>query len=281
MKHRYIILSFLVIVALQSYTSAYAGIPFINAEGVGGCGLNVFAYPAMTPGDEGFKLGPLKIAKPRMGGFYVNLNDSFGGVDWTTMGIATTINKRLEVSFGYENVSIGAAPKNTHKYNVGAKLLLLEENSFGTKFMPAISIGTIYKNTAYPFAGTSDDDGFDVYLVATKFITQLPYPVLLSGGVMSTQGHVNGHLGFDSKRRQTIFLNFDFLPTSWLALGFEYKQGPDYGDYEDADYFDAHAVWFVSDKFALAAAYTYAGERNETKELGLGGAIMLSAQYAF
>lgn len=262
----------------------HAGAPFVTAEGVGGVGFNPLAYLAMTPGEDGLKVGPLEIAKPRLGAFYVNLNNAVGGTDWTTMGIATTLNKRLEISFGYELVAVAGFGRNTHKYNYGAKLLLLEENAFGTSYLPAISLGTVYKRTQNPIAiNLGGRDGFDVYLVATKLITQLPKPVLISAGVLSTQGHVNGILGFDRKRSETMFANFDIFPLSWLALGMEYKMGPDYGNYKDEDYFDIHACWFVNKNFTLAAAYTMAGNRYQSvdKGLGLGGGLMLSAQYAF
>lgn len=287
-KQVFIILTVLALSAVLSGGVAQAGAPFVTAEGVGGCGFNPFAYLAMTPGEDGYKVGGIEIAKPRLGAFYVNLNAdtvaSTKGVDWTTIGIATTLNKRLEISFGYELVAIGGLDRNTHKYNYGAKLKILDENAFGTSYLPAISIGTVYKRTANPLAiNLGGRDGFDVYLVATKLITQLPKPILISAGVLSTQAHVNGIIGFDKKRTETMFANFDIFPVSMLAFGMEYKMGPDYGNYKDEDYFDLHGCWFVNKNFTLAAAYTMAGDRRQgpNEGLGLGGGLMLSAQYAF
>lgn len=284
MKKAYLFTATLILIVASLTCRAHAGAPFVTAEGVGGVGFNPLAYVAATPGEEGFKIGAVEIAKPRLGAFYVNLNDAVGGTDWTTLGIATAFNKRLEVSFGYELVAIGGFTKNTHKYNYGAKLLLLEENAFGTKFLPAVSVGTVYKRTDNPIPiNLGGNDGFDVYLVATKLITQLPMPVLVSAGVLSTQAHVNGILGFDRKRTETMFANFDIFPVSWAALGMEFKMGPDYGNYKDEDYFDLHGCWFVNKNFTLAAAFTMAGDRRQTADqgLGLGGGLMLSAQYAF
>lgn len=282
MMKKSLILGVMMFSAFLLFGTAQAGAPFVTAEGVGGVGFNPLAYPAATPGEDGYKLGLVEIAKPRLGAFYVNLNDTNGGIDWTTIGIATAINKRLEVSFGYEVLGIGINPTDTHKYNFGAKLLLLEENAFDTKFLPALSLGTVYKRTTTPFTSVSprDNDGFDVYLVATKLITQLPRPLLISAGVLSTQGHVNGVAGFDHKRTEVFFGNIDIFPVSWLAVGYELKMGPDYGTYKDSDYWDAHVVWFVNNNLALAAAYTGAGDRHQSKTLGLGGGLMLSAQYA-
>lgn len=283
MKHLSVILAVMIFTAFFYSGTAQAGAPFVTAEGVGGVGFNPLAYPAFTPGEEGFRIGPVEIAKPRLGAFYVNLNDTNGGIDWTTIGIATAFNKRFEVSFGYEVLGIGVMPTDTHKYNFGAKLLILEENAFGTSFLPAVSLGTVYKRTTTPFTSVSprDNDGFDVYLVATKLITQLPMPLLISAGVLSTQGHVNGVSGFDHKRTEVFFGNIDLFPVSWLAVGYELKMGPDYGSYKDSDYWDMHIAWFVNKNLTLAAAYTGAGDRHQTKTLGLGGGLMLSAQYAF
>lgn len=259
--------------------AAQAGAPFVNAEGVGGVAFNPLAYQAATPGEKGFQVGPVEIAKPRIGAFYINLNDT--DVDWTTMGIATSFNQRLEVSYGYELIAIGGLPTNTHKSNVGAKLTVLDENAFGTTCVPAVAVGTIFKTTTFPAPTGGDNEGVDFYAVATKLITQLPRPLLLSAGVLSTKGHVNGILGFDDKRKEVFFGNIDVFPTSWLAVGFEYKQGPAYDNYKDADYYNVHAAWIVDPKLTLIAAYANAGDRFRKQFNGLGGGPVVSAQYAF
>lgn len=260
---------------------AQAGAPLVNSEGVGGFAFNPLAYVAATPGEEGLKVGGLEIAKPRIGAFYINLDDK--DIDWTTMGIATAFNKRVEVSYGYELIAIGNQTTNTHKSNVGAKLALLDENAFGTNFVPAVSVGTVWKTTTFPVSlvGSKHSDGFDFYLVASKLITQLPKPVLLSAGVLSTKGQVNGILGFNAKRKEIFFGNIDVFPVSWLVVGFEYKQGPDYGAYKDGDYYNVHACWFVNNNLSLIAAYVNAGDRLTNKFNGLGGGPAFSAQYAF
>ena len=193
--------------------SAQAGVPFINLEGVGGVAFNPLAYPAVTApknGEAGLKVGGIDVGKPRFGAWYVNLNDA--DIDWTAIGVADTFFKRLELSYGYESVAIGGASRNTHKNNLGAKVLLVGENSFGSKAVPAVAVGTIWKRTTFPLLHGVDDRGFDFYLAATKLITELPRPVLVSGGVLSTKGRVTGILGFDDHRKETFFANIDLLP---------------------------------------------------------------------
>lgn len=254
---------------------AEAGVPFINLEGVGGVAFNPLAYPAVE--GEGVKAGFLEIAKPRVGGWYVDLDQST--IDWTTAGVATAVNQRLELSFGYEAIAIEGAA-NVHKLNTGAKALLLRENAFGTKFLPAVSVGAVWKSTNVPRTGDVDREGLDVYLVATKLVTQLPRPVLVSAGLLSTKAMVDGIIGFQDERKIVGFGNLDVVATSWLVLGVEVKQGPDYGDYQDALYYNLHAGYVVSKNLTLAAAYTHAGAK-KADPLGFGGGFVLGVQQAF
>jgi len=256
--------------------TARAGVPFINLEGVGGVAFNPIAYPA-TDGKEGLSAGPLQIAKPRVGTWYVNLMQA--DIDWTTVGVATAINGRVELSYGYESIAIHQA-FNVHKSNVGGKVLVLAENAFGTSFVPAVSVGAVYKATTLPVSGDTKDSGVDVYAVATKLITQLPWATLVSAGVLSTQAQVDGITGFNSKRKLVGFANLDVIPLSWLALGVEFKQGPDYGAYRDGNYFNVHAGYLASDHLTLALAYTHAAAK-KADPVGFGGGFVLGMQYAF
>lgn len=254
---------------------ALAGVPFNNLEGVGGVAFNPLAYLAGAP-PEGGAASPL-FSKAQFGVWHVNLNDS--DVDWTAIGLAGNINKRIELSYGYESVAVAGLPENIHKNNIGAKVLILDENAFGSKAIPAVAVGAIYKHTTLD--GSDDNSGVDYYLVASKLITQLPRPLLLSGGLLSTQGRVTGILGFDDERKITGFANIDLLPLDNLAVGFEYKQGAEFDGFKNADYWNAHIGWLVNKNLSLIAAYADAGDRHATDNVGLGGGTVVSAQYQF
>lgn len=127
----------------------------------------------------------------------------------------------------------------------------------------------------------SDDSGYDFYGVATKLITQLPRPVLISGGVLSTREQVTGVFGYNADRDTTVFGNVDVIPLSFLAVGFEYKQGAEYGSFKNASYWDLHAAWFANANLTLVAAYVNAGDETSKSTVGLGDGVVLSAQYAF
>lgn len=276
------ITALLALAVVFSIKDLFAGPPFNNLEGVGGVAFNPLAYLAET--ESGYKIGEQEIiGKPRFGAWYVNLPDA--KIDWTAFGVADTLFKRLEISYGYENIAWQDHP-TFHKNNVGAKLLLLEENSFGSKFVPAFSIGSIYKvttNKALRKAGlnTLRASGQDWYAVATKTITQLPVPVIISGGVLSTQEYVTGVLGFSDKRKLTGFANIDLVLPHGFVVGYEFKQGARFSTVQNANYWNAHLAWIPNKNLTLIAAYADTGDYTGSTRQGLGKGFVISAQYAF
>ena len=281
-------LTLVVVTALTLLTAgnAFAGAPFNNLEGEGGVAYNPLAYTAGSKSNDPDKadldksaVGGLTkyIGKPQFGTWYVNLSNV--GVNWFAAGVADTILDRLEVSYGFDNINQKDA-KSHNKNNVGAKLLLLPENSFGQPYLPAISIGGLYKNTDNVLPGVRHD-GWDGYVVASKTITQLPLPVILSGGGLLTNSYATGVFGYDKQSKFTGFANVDVVLPFNLVAGFEYKQGPDFNHFKNADYWDVHAAWLATKNLSLIAAYTYAGDYKSKSEVGLGNGLVLSAQYAF
>jgi len=271
-----------VLTVVFSIKNVFAGPPFNNLEGVGGVAFNPLAY--LAEGDSDLKIGNQDIiGKPRFGTWYVNLPDA--KIDWTAIGVADTFFKRLEVSYGYENIAWENHP-TFHKNNLGAKLLLLQENSFDTNFVPAFSVGTIYKNTSNKSlrdAGLSTlrASGQDWYAVATKTINLLPVPVILSGGALSTQEYVTGVLGFSNKRKLTGFANIDLVLPHGFVVGYEFKQGARFATVQNANYWDAHLAWIPNKNLTLIAAYTDTGDYSGSSRQGLGKGFVISAQYAF
>jgi hypothetical protein len=261
------------IIGLSLVYSAQAGVPFNNLQGAGGAAFNPLAYPA---GQNKAENSDSVLSNPQFGAWYVNLSDV--DVDWTAIGVAETLFGRLELSYGYEVIS--PAAENIKKSNLGAKVLLIPENLGGRVYVPAVSVGTIWKKTDNVAEGV-DDNAFDFYLVATKLVTQLPLPVLLSGGILNTKEQVTGVFGYNADSDTTFFGNIDVLPVSNLAVGFEYKQGASYSDFNNADYWDAHVAWFANKNLSLIGAYVSAGDEKSTSEAGLGDGVVLSAQYAF
>ena len=273
-----------IIVFLVTVVTLYtvsAGVPLNNLQGVGGIAFNPLAYPAGQPLLDKEEL-PDRISisdyvrKPQLGAWYVNLGDV--DVDWTTLGTAFTVGERLELSYGYEVVA-QAGVDNIYKHNLGTKLLLIKENESDQAWVPAVAVGALWKTTDAEIG--FDNSGWDFYLVATKLITQLPLPVLISTGILYTDEVVTGVFGHSEGRDLTWFANLDVIPVKNVAVGLEYKQGARFNDFQNADYWDAHVAWFVNNNLTLVGAYVNAGDEESHSRVGLGDGVVLSLQYAF
>jgi len=261
--------------------AAQAGAPLVGLDGVGGIAFNPLAYITGTPVADSF------VGKPVVGMWYISLGKA--AIDWTTFGVATSLGKRVEVSYGFEAAAVEKL-EGIHKNTFAAKVLVLNENAGGTAWVPAVSIGAKHKNTTFHVSGATKSDGMDYYLVATKLITQLPKPVLVSAGVQSTQEQVTGLIGFNKERATIVYGNVDIIPASWLCLGVEYRTGPDYGkaggNYKDASYYNLHAAYFATKQLTFAGAYTNAGKNTwnggeSGDKLGFGGGFVVSMHYTF
>ena len=268
-----LIIGSLVVLVSVFTNMVFAGVPLNNIEGVGGIAFNPLAYTAGTAGDSNSSFGDV-LSKPQIGIWNIHLHEV--GIDWTTFGVAETLFKRVEVSYGHETIG-WSNHKTIDKDNLGTKVLLLPEEDV----IPAISIGAVFKDTTYDTPSGVDNSGIDYYLVGTKLVKALPLPVVLSGGVISTKGRTLGVLGFDDDRKEVLFGNVDVLPLSNVAVGFEYREGAHYDDFKNADYWDTHVAWFVNPNLTLVAAYVYTGDSKSTSKVGLGDGAVLSIQYAF
>ncbi|MCO5044310.1 MAG: DUF3034 family protein [Verrucomicrobia bacterium] len=260
-------------IVLAGAAGAYAGAPFNGIEGYGGGALNPLAW---TLGQNKAEGDDSIFGKPQVGAWYVNLGDV--DVDWSSLGAGITVADRLELSYSYE--LIAKSGEDLSKNNIGAKLNLLPENTGGSA-VPAISIGAVYKTISESAEGVDDSDA-DFYVVATKLITQLPRPVVLSAGLLSTAARTTGVFGFGDDRDVVGFGNVAVLPFSNIGIGAEYKQGADVGDgFKNADYWNAHLIWFASPNLSVIGAYVNAGDHKDASKVGLGDGAVVSLQYAF
>ncbi|MCJ7602489.1 MAG: DUF3034 family protein [Desulfobulbaceae bacterium] len=264
-------------------STAFAGPPLTNVEGVGGVALNPLAYVANPIGkDETGMFGNTIVSKPNIGAWHISLPDS--DINWEAAGINISFFNRIEIGYSHESVDIdypGYGIGEIDKDNISAKLNLLPENSFDMPFLPAISVGVIHKSTS--FDGLEDDDGEDYYVVATKTITALPVPVILNAGVLSTKGYVRGVLGFGDDRDEAFFCNIETIPIANVIVGWEYAQGTDVATGISTDsMWEAHVAWMIND-LTLVLAYADTGNENMTDfpPSSFGDGWVISAQYAF
>lgn len=276
--------------------TANAGVPLNDFQGSGGLGYNPVAYLAgvYSDGDGTNTLSGI-VSRPQVGAWTINFHET--GVSWTSLSAAFSVAKRLELSYAYGLVNgvdgftgtrgvIKDTYINTH--TIGAKANIIEENAFDTAWVPAISVGARWKYTDSKLAEKGlglDDSGLDFYAVATKLITQTPIPVLLSAGIEYSDSFVYGIAGHNDYGAAP-FGSITLIPLKQLAVGFEYRGGADVGDgFENHDYYNIHAAWFVNDNLTLVAAYGWTGHEyakdGRLNDFGLGDAAVLSLQYQF
>ncbi len=260
---------------LLAVAPAFAGVPLNGLQGDGGIAFNPVAFVAGTYADDG-----QTVSAPQVGAWYVRLGSA--DIDWAAASAAISAFRRLELSYGYGWIDAnkyGDGSISTH--NVGLKLNVLPDGAFGQAWLPAVSVGGVYKHTD---AATADalglgKDGADFYAVATKLIGSAPVPVLLSAGVQASDEVVNGVVGHGDYGFGW-FGNVDLIPVSWLAVGAEYKSGLDADKVRNHDYYDLHAAWFATPSLTFVAAYVDTGGKNGSR-LGVGEGFVLSAQYQF
>ncbi len=269
--------------------SLFANVPLNNLQGTGGIAFNPLAYTAGLPweGGEENSLNGV-VSKPQIGAWYVNLNDA--DINWYAGSAALTLFNRLEVSYGYGYINAHRyGDKSIDTHNIGAKLKLIDENAFDTKWFPAFAVGGVWKYTDSKTVDALglEDNGFDAYVVASKLVKETPVPVLLSAGLLYTDEVVNGVVGHNDYDL-VAFGNIDVLPAANVAIGLEYKQGARVGDgIRNHDYWNGHVAWFVNDRLTLVAAFAETGDkdkfyrRGSAKNLGVGSGAVFSIQYQF
>jgi len=132
--------------------------------------------------------------------------------DWSTVSITEGIAKHFEVGYtseihaGSDSLANGAygQPWEFDFHIVHGKANILPENFGKNPWVPAISVGAIYRfndnlagdgnNDSAINYGNQTTHNADFYLVGTKVITQISkkVPVLISGGVRGTNAALWG-----------------------------------------------------------------------------------------
>ena len=254
-------------------------LPLHQIEGNGGIFSTLSAY-LVNPPRNGEPIG-----RPAVGFSYVNLGHE---VNLEALTVTETPWKRLELGFGYESLGLGDLPTviahgggpaindSVTLYNFNARLQLLKEGEFGTKWIPALTAGVHYKNNdgisqvnnqlggALKGIGIQDRDGEDVTLYASKLLTFLPRPVLLEAGGRATKGAWTGFAGFTEHYSYLFEGNVVVFVTGNLALAAEYRQQPN--DYTptplikaSGDWWTIDAAYVVNPHLTLAVGYGHFG----------------------
>ncbi len=204
----------------------------IGWEGETGIFVTPLAYTAQSP-----KTG---LGHPLVAYHYLN----GGGVLGDFYNVSGTVGAFSRIEFGYTRALHTAggdanfSPLWNNGFNiVHGKLNLVSENAVNTKWVPAMSVGFIARSQVQNVGGAmqkKDTTNGDIYFVASKTITQTHIPIILSGGVRSTNSELWGMGGNASEWTARAFGAAGFvvkLPKGASAIfGMELAQQPAHAD---------------------------------------------------
>jgi hypothetical protein len=229
-------ISALFVLAIALCIGNAASAQSLNWEGQTGALITPFAYTAKSPA-KGFGR-PAVAFHYLSGGAY--LNDAYQ--------ISVTVGFLGRAEAGYTRTLVSDVNDETlnHLFDQGfntfhAKVNVIPENMRKTTWVPAISVGFVARTNenrgalALVNLGTipnpkNTTETYDVYLVGTKTISQIPHvPILLSAGVKGTNASILGIVGAapDWEARGFGAVGFVFTPAKQtLILGAEVLQEP-------------------------------------------------------
>ncbi len=215
-------------------------LPFHTIEGYGGGAITPMAY-LVNPGPKDAIFGA-----PATAFSYVNL----GHKNLQAFTFTETLFQRIELGYGLDRLGLGTLPNDiedattvninreqVYLHNFNLRGLLLEENSFDTGFLPALTAGAHFKinegvddindilGGALESIGYEHDYGVDYTLTASKMIPKVfSRPLILSAGLRNSEAAQLGLLGFGDDRTTTFEGNAAYLPTDWLLVAYEFRQ---------------------------------------------------------
>jgi hypothetical protein len=193
---KFLIAFSLFVITVFSQTSFAQG---LNWEGQTGALLTPFAYTAGSPTG--------KFGKPEIAFHYLNAGNVIGNE--YQFSVTEGFGKRFEAGFTESLSSSGSSAALSRLFTGGyttlhGKFTVLPENSYKTKWVPAIAVGAVgrfgdervwWDATAKGADSPKGTNG-DFYIVATKTVTQVKgLPFVLSLGEKVTNASIMGIAG--------------------------------------------------------------------------------------
>jgi hypothetical protein len=277
-------------------------LPFHTIEGYGGGALTPMAY-LVNPGKKGDIFGLPSASFS---------NVIAGEKNLQSVAISETLFGRIELSYAAERFGIGTLDDDIKKatgvdidrdavylHNFNVRGLLVEENSFGTKWLPALTGGVHFKvndgiadvnrklGGALTSIGYDEPWGVDFTLTASKTLVEkwtFNRPLILTVGGRNSDAAQLGFLGFGSQRTTTVEASAVYLPTDWLLVGYEFRQKANPYDripglVGDEDNWQAVDVsWLINKNMTLTGGWGILGNVANTQE---DGAWFLQFKYEF
>jgi hypothetical protein len=267
-------------------------LPLHTIEGVGGIVLTPTAY-LVNPGPPGTKVG-----KPAFATHFALIGDK----DFEAFSVTWTLLERIELGYAFNRLGlddldddilaatgISISANEVYLHHLNLRVNVIRENAGDTNWVPAVTLGAHYKyndsirDIDRDLAGTlttlglDDHDGIDFTLTASKTLTCLPRPVIVSAGARASKAVQLGLLGFTDDYAVTFEGNLLVLVTDRCAVGCEYRQKrggmsaiPGLIAKEDS-WWDVHAAYIINNNMDIYATIGSAGDvANHSNELIYG-----------
>ena len=254
-------------------------LPLHSIEGNSGVFLTSTAYLANPP-EAGKVMGLPSVSAS--GAF-------IGEKDVQSYAVTENLVGRFEVGYAVERLGLGDWPDDVFKatgaqvedsvqlHNLNLRAMAIREGDFDCPWMPAVTVGGHFKwnegiasidrslNGLCDTLGSDHDFGTELTAVASKTITLLPRPVILSAGLRNGDAIHTGLLGFAGERATTFEGSAIVLLTDHLAFATEYRQKSDLidqcGDLVRAenDWWDLALAYIVNDHITISGGYANFG----------------------
>jgi hypothetical protein len=253
-------------------------LPLHTIEGSGGAILTPMAYLVNPPkkGDW-FGLPAVGFSNVMMG--HKNLQ---------AFTVTENLFGRIEFGYALNRFDLGSLKGDVKDatgvdigtdvwmHNFNLRGLLVEENSFGTQWIPAVTAGIHFKvndgisDINHKLGGALDSLGYDqpwgidYTLTASKTIAEtwtLNRPLIVTGGLRNSKASNLGYLGFGNECKTTFEGSVFYLPTDWLLVGYEFRQkGNQYSHLpgligKEDDWHAIDVTWLINKNTTLAAGW--------------------------
>jgi hypothetical protein len=162
-------------------------------EGETGVYITPLAYVAPSPANN--------FGKPAVAFHFLAAGNVIG--NFSNISVTEGAFGRLEFGYTRDIHSTAGNPTLSPLWHDGFNILhgkvnIVRENAPKHNWLPAISTGFVVRTQVHNVGGAisnKDTTNGDVYIVATKTITQFKLPIILSGGVRGTNAELWGLAG--------------------------------------------------------------------------------------
>jgi len=276
-------------------------IPLHTTEGYGGILVVPTAY-IVNPAPEGEVFG-----MPAVSFIFLNIGK---GRHLEAYNMSMALWDRVELSFSVNRLDlddlshdINAALRAKLAHDTAIRLLhfnarfaLLKEGEYDLPWLPAVTAGVHYKyncdidhldhdlGNLLELIEIEHNSGVDFTLTASKTLTCLPRPIILTAGMRSSEAAQTGLLGFTDDRRVFFEGSVAVLFTDKLIGAFEYRQKSSRYDRlpglieEEDDWWTIDVAYVFNEHLTMTGGYAHMGDVLNHRANGAWG---LRVKYEF